>query len=76
MGGIGGCPNIGGICIGCTMPRVSGQIHALHGSAAGIVAILKCSYDVWQGDPCAMQVYSIFLKQGASWRRKAAKPNA
>jgi hydrogenase small subunit len=20
MGGIGGCPNIGGICIGCTMP--------------------------------------------------------
>jgi hydrogenase small subunit len=20
MGGIGGCPNVGGICIGCTMP--------------------------------------------------------
>src|SRR5207253_9113124 len=20
MGGIGGCPNVGGVCIGCTMP--------------------------------------------------------
>jgi hydrogenase small subunit len=20
MGGVGGCPNVGGICIGCTMP--------------------------------------------------------
>jgi hydrogenase small subunit len=20
MGGLGGCPNVGGICIGCTMP--------------------------------------------------------
>jgi hydrogenase small subunit len=21
MGGLGGCPNVGGICIGCTMPE-------------------------------------------------------
>ena len=31
MAGIGGCPNVGGICIGCTMPGFPGQIHALHG---------------------------------------------
>ena len=26
MGGIGGCPNVGGICIGCTMPGFPGQV--------------------------------------------------
>ena len=26
MAGIGGCPNVGGICIACTMPGFSGQI--------------------------------------------------
>ena len=35
MAGIGGCPNVGGICIGCTMPGFPGQIHAVHGRAAG-----------------------------------------
>ncbi len=31
MAGIGGCPNVGGICIGCTMPGFPGQIHAVYG---------------------------------------------
>ena len=34
INGVGGCPNVGGICIGCTMPGLPGQVHALHGRAA------------------------------------------
>ena len=34
MAGIGGCPNVGGICIGCTMPGLPRQVHAVHGRAA------------------------------------------
>src|ERR1700723_1519619 len=28
MAGIGGCPNVGGICIGCTMPGFPAKIHS------------------------------------------------
>ena len=31
MAGIGGCPNVGGICIGCTMPGFPDKVHAIHG---------------------------------------------
>ena len=34
MNGMGGCPNVGGICIGCTMPGLPRQVHALHGRTA------------------------------------------
>ncbi len=34
INGVGGCPNVGGICIGCTMPGLPGQVHAVHGRAA------------------------------------------
>ena len=29
--GMGGCPNVGGICMACTMPGLPGQVHAVHG---------------------------------------------
>ena len=34
INGVGGCPNVGGICIGCTMPGLPRQVHAVHGRAA------------------------------------------
>ena len=30
-GGVGGCPNVGGICIGLHDARLPGQVHAVHG---------------------------------------------
>jgi hydrogenase small subunit len=49
-GGIGGCPNVGGICIACTMPGFPDRLHAVHGRAArrgGVVgddqAVRACS---------------------------------
>ena len=31
VNGIGGCPNVGGICMACTMPGLPRQVHAVHG---------------------------------------------
>ena len=31
INGVGGCPNVGGVCIGCTMPGFPRQVHAIHG---------------------------------------------
>jgi hydrogenase small subunit len=38
MGGIGGCPNVGGICIGCTMPGFPDRFMPF-GSAAGLESV-------------------------------------
>ena len=32
VNGIGGCPNVGGICMACTMPGLPRQVHAVHGA--------------------------------------------
>jgi hydrogenase small subunit len=42
MGGVGGCPNVGGICIGCTMPGFP-EVHAIHESTAGRYVIQRCT---------------------------------
>ena len=38
MAGIGGCPNVGGICIGCTMPGFPDKFMPFHGCASGFRA--------------------------------------
>jgi hydrogenase small subunit len=65
MNGIGGCPNVGGICIGCTMPgfpdkfmpfmdeppgaRVSSAAISVYGSA--IRALRKFTNDTVNKEP-------------------------
>ena len=39
MDGIGGCPNVGGVCIGCTMPGFPDKFMPFHGPAAGLDAL-------------------------------------
>ena len=34
INGVGGCPNVGGICIALHDARLPGQVHAVHGRAA------------------------------------------
>jgi hydrogenase small subunit len=45
MAGIGGCPNVGGICIGCTMPGFPDKfmpfMEAPAGDPAPLVRILR-----------------------------------
>ncbi len=73
MGGVGGCPNVGGICIGCTMPgfpdkfmpfmdeppgaKVSTNVIGLYGNAIG---------------RCAASPQSTADKE-PKWRHKGAK---
>jgi len=35
MGGVGGCPNVGGICIGCTMPGFPDKFMPFHDEPPG-----------------------------------------
>ena len=53
MDGVGGCPNVGGICIGCTMPGFPGQVHAVHGRAARRHPLLHADQALWLDHPCA-----------------------
>ena len=39
VNGVGGCPNVGGICIGCTMPGLPRQVHAVHGRTPGCSSV-------------------------------------
>ena len=63
MGGIGGCPNVGGICIGCTMPGFARQIHAVYGPTSRLPFVFECSDDVWSGNSRTAQVHPGFAKQ-------------
>ena len=51
INGVGGCPNVGGICIACTMPGLPGQVHAVHGQAAGRDRIDDRQRHVRHGNP-------------------------
>ena len=55
INGIGGCPNVGGICIGCTMPGLPGQVHALHGRTAGRQGVHPRQRHLRRHDPPAAQ---------------------
>ncbi len=41
MGGIGGCPNVGGICIGCTMPGFPDKFMPFHDQPPGSLLSTK-----------------------------------
>ena len=60
MAGIGGCPNVGGICIGCTMPGFPGQVHALHGRAAGSECVIERHSNVRCGDSNSAKHYAPY----------------
>src|SRR5205085_2890409 len=51
MAGIGGCPNVGGICIGCTMPGFT----ASHGCASKQEARARRSWKRRSVRPCSVQ---------------------
>ncbi len=55
MAGIGGCPNVGGICIGCTMPGFPGQVHAVHGRASRGGAVVESDQELWPADSQSAQ---------------------
>ena len=49
--GIGGCPNVGGICIGCTMPGFPDKFMPFMDEPPGRDAFVNAASDVWRADP-------------------------
>ena len=70
IGGIGGCPNVGGICIGCTMPGFPGQVHAVHGRAAGRRAVVSTAVGLYGSVIRSLRGFTERTAQqgAASWR--------
>ena len=73
MAGIGGCPNVGGICIGCTMPGFPDKFHAVHGRAAGSGAVVEPDQALRRADPQPAQDHQSHAEQGAEVASQPAR---
>ena len=73
IGGVGGCPNVGGICIGCTMPGFPGQVHAVYEPAAGLSSFVARGDDVWKAIHALRRFTQGSLNQEPAWRRRGAR---
>ena len=51
MSGIGGCPNVGGICIGCTMPGFPDKFMPFMDEPPGGVVLVGARHAVRRADP-------------------------
>ena len=57
MGGIGGCPNVGGICIGCTMPGFPDKFQPFMDQPPGLAALVRGRDDLRPRDPGAAPLH-------------------
>ena len=57
INGVGGCPNVGGICIALHDARLPGQVHAVHGRAAGREGVGRRERHVRDGHPRAARLH-------------------
>ena len=64
MAGIGGCPNVGGICIGCTMPGFPDKFMPFMDEPPGAKLSSTADRDVRPGHPHAPQVHPRHGQQG------------
>ena len=51
INGVGGCPNVGGICIGCTMPGFPDKFMPFMDEPPGATGVDHGERGVRQGDP-------------------------
>ena len=65
MGGIGGCPNVGGICIGCTMPGFPDKFMPFMNQPPGSLLSSSAVHDLWEGHSRASKVHAGVAQQGA-----------
>ena len=72
MGGIGGCPNVGGICIGCTMPGFPDKFMPFMDQPPGSLLVFRRRSDLWAGHPCAAPVYAGVAQQRAELAKAAS----
>jgi hydrogenase small subunit len=73
MAGIGGCPNVGGICIGCTMPGFPDKFMPFMDEPPG-AKISSSVSNVWGNAMRRLRsVTNHTLNQEPSWRHTGEK---
>ena len=65
MGGIGGCPNVGGICIGCTMPGFPDKFMPFMNQPPGSLLSSAAVQTYGRAIHCSAQVHPGIAEQGA-----------
>ncbi len=71
MGGIGGCPNVGGICIGCTMPGFPDKFMPFMNQPPGLPVIFRRRSNLWTRHPRVAPVHPGVAQQGAKLAKAA-----
>src|ERR1700677_2132709 len=74
MGGIGGCPNVGGICIGCQMPGLRDTFMPFMNQPPGSLLSSNAVMTYGRAIHALRRFTQASLNKEPSWRRKTAKP--
>ena len=70
MGGIGGCPNIGGICIGCTMPGFPDKFMPFMNQPPGSLLSSNAVQTYGRAIQALRRFTQASLNKEPSWRRR------
>lgn len=71
MGGVGGCPNVGGICIGCTMPGFPDKLMPFLNQPPGSLLSSHAVATYGKSIQALRRFTQASLNKEPSWRRKS-----
>ncbi|HXS23192.1 MAG TPA: hypothetical protein VN719_03100 [Gemmatimonadales bacterium] len=75
MGGIGGCPNVGGICIGCTMPGFPDKFQPFMDQPPGSLLSSAAVMTYGKAIQALRRFTQASLNKPPSWRRPPQRNN-
>ena len=73
MGGIGGCPNVGGICIGCTMPGFPDKFMPFMNQPPGSLLSSSAVMTYGRAIHALRRFTQASLNKEPSWRRRVSR---
>lgn len=74
MGGIGGCPNVGGICIGCTMPGFPDKFQPFMDQPPGSLLSSHAIMTYGRAIQALRRFTLASMNKEPAWRRSAPRP--
>jgi hydrogenase small subunit len=74
MGGMGGCPNVGGICIGCTMPGFPDKFMPFMNQPPGSLLSSAAVMTYGRAIQALRRFTQASLNKEPSWRRPRRRP--
>jgi len=74
MGGIGGCPNVGGICIGCTMPGFPDKFMPFMNQPPGSLLSSQAVQTYGRAIHALRRFTQASLNKEPSWRSRSKNP--